>query len=491
MILLLAALAHAAPDPMDEARRLLAEGRPADAAALCRALAEAEPTRADAHGCLVVALVTLGDLPAALAAAHTWLQRAPHDVDAVAWTARLTSWTPGGLDEATARYDAGLAEFPRSAELHLGRAQVARWAGDRRAARDHLEWAERLAPDDARVRAERARLELDAGRVGSAGEAAASAERLSPGLYEAKEARLAVATVRAPTVTLRATTSDESTGFSRLTLAVPAAFRPLPDSRIEVTPAWTRFGAETQRFSGGLSLTQGGLPQALYGRVEYRLLAQPGAEVRHAGGLEVGSTGPLDLPATVRLGVRERALVDAPADAQAVAPLQNVGSAGATVEGIGLHVREAWVGLAAAPLPGGYVYADAAFGRVDGDNARRTLAAGLGLDVLARGGGRHGLTPKLDAWSLHVDAPDVRYFSPETFLVWTPGLEWTWRATDGVTVGAEAGAPLQAGPQVGWLAGAWGQVALGERFTVEARARGMDDTVYRAVGGTFGVGGRF
>lgn len=86
--------------------------------------------------------------------------------------------------------------------------------------------------------------------------------------------------------------------------------------------------------------------------------------------------------------------------------------------------------------------------------------------------------------------PDARFFSPASFVVHTPGVEARW-SPGPVTLGVEGGLPLRVDAPVGWLAGAFGSVGLGDHLRVGARFRVMDDTAWRATGGTLLLAGRW
>lgn len=486
----------------------LAPSRRAEAVAGYQELVAARPDDAEAFANLGLFLSwTPGRLPEAVEA---WRRAVAIDPTPGArlGLARTLAWS-GANAEAAATFDALLAEDPRDVEALLGRSQLARWTGDRRTARALLERAEALAPDDPRLRAERARLELDAGRHGVARGAAQAAVEASPGLYEGREALAAFRDATAPRVAVRVTGTEESTAFRRLGVALPVDLHPLPDTGLRLEPAFTRFGeatmgdpasgepsssepAELDRVSVGAEVRQTGLPQGLYGRGAYRLHALLGAGATHEVDLELGAERPLDLPVDLRVGARQRALVDAPADDEVFAPLDAVGSGGATFDGLhdGLEVREGYAGLATAPLPGLYVYGDGAVGEVDGDNARRTVSAGLGQDVLRvlRTRSAHALTVRYDLYYLSVAAPDPRYFSPDAYLTHTPGVEWRW-SPGRATVGLEAGVPLRADAPAGWLAGGFAGLELGEHLDVAARVRTVDDTAWRATGATVAATG--
>lgn len=493
--------ARLARRPDDEAFRRwhlyvigLAPSRRAEAIAGYREIVAAHPDDVEALRNLGLFLSwTPGSLPEAVETFRRAVAAAPRDPGARLGLARTLAWS-GANAESAALFDVLLAEDPRSVDALLGRSQLARWTGDRRAARDLLERAEALAPNDPRVRAERARLEIDAGRYAVARGAARSALELSPELYEGREALAALHAVTAPRATLRMTSTVESTDFQRSDIALPVTLHPLPDTRVRLEPAFTRFGdafgePDLDRVSLGAQVRQGGLPHGLYALGAYRLQLPLGGAAAHEADLRLGSLRPLDLPVEVRAGARQRALVDAPPDDRGVAPLDVVGSGGATVAGLldGLQVREAYAGVVIAPLPGLYVYGDGAMGAI-GDNARSTVSAGLGQDLLRlrRTGSAHALTVRYDLYHLSLAAPDARYFSPDAYLTHTPGMEWRWSSRF-ATLGLEGGVPLRADAPVGWSAGAYAGVRPWQRAEITARFRAVDDTAWRATGLTLAV----
>ncbi len=489
----------------------LAPSRRDEAIAGYRALVEARPDDAESWRNLALFLSwSPGRLPESVEAWRRAVAVDEKHAGARLGLARTLAWS-GINDEAAALFDALLAEDPKNVEALLGRAQLARWTGDRRTARALIERAEALAPEHPRVRAERSRLELDAGRRGVARGAARSALELSPGLYEGEEALDAIADATAPSVAARFTVTDETTGFRRFGVAVPGELYPLPDTRLRIEAGFTRFSVdprvaapnadlllpgrvELDRVSLGAEVEQTGLPQGLYARGAYRLHALLDFAPTHEVDLEVGTARPLDLPVELRVGVRQRALVDLPADDRVVAPLNAVGSGGGTLAAVEerVQVREGYAGLVVAPWSGFYVYGDGALGDIDG-NTRRAVSAGLGQDVLRLLAPRsaHALTVRYDLYHLDVATPDPRFFSPDAFFAHTPGAEWRWSPGSKLTLGVEAGVPLRADSPPGWLAGAFAGVGLGDHVRLDARIRATDDTAWRAIGGTLGVSGRW
>ena len=491
-------------DPALVARRWqvlgLAPSRRSEAIVGLQAVLVAEPGDLRAWEQLATYLTwTPGGLPEALAAWQELVRRSPRDRQAQLGLARALAWS-GRSAEAVAVLDPIIAANPKHGEALLLRSQLARGSGDRRQARALLERAAAALPGDARVQAERARLLDDGGQRTEALREAKAARSRAPGLPEADEAIAAVEQATQGSARLRVTQSQESTGFDRLGVAAPVSLFPLPDTQLRFEPEWSRYAdldAGIDRFSLGVDLRQGGLPQGLYLRPSWRLRAPLASEQGpfHEWGVEVGALRPFDRRLNVRAGARRRGLGDLPApEYESVAPLAGIGAGGGTVATIadGLSTRELWGAVGVNPLAGGYAYAEYTCGWVEDGNRAQSLAAGLGQDVLAFGDQprRQALTAKLDLYRLHVAVPVDRYFSPDALLVLTPGAEWRLRPSDGNAVGLEAGVPLRAGAAPGYLVGAFAGVALGGRWSVEGRVRAFDDTTWSMLAGTLGVGAR-
>lgn len=477
MIALLA-LAYAAPStPLSDAE----------------ARAAAHPADADALADLALQLSwTPGHLPEAIDTWRRALALRPNDPRLRLGLARTLAWA--GVNAESARlYDALLAEQPANPEVLLGRSQLARWTGDRATARALLERAEAAAPTDPRVRAERSRLELDSDRVGVARRAANEALTLAPNLYEAAEAKRAVHAAVAPRTALQVTATTETTDVTRIDVAVPVGLHLLPDTTLTLTPGYSLVNAYN-RVSIDVAVHQTGLPQGLYLRGAYGFHQLLDVGATHAFALEVGASHPLDAPLQVHLGARKRALIDLPAGDDPIAALNVVGSGGAIEAGVTdrLEVSEAYAGLSLAPWSGMYVYGDGVVGAVGDGDARRTVAAGLGQDflrLLAKPS-PFGLTLKYDLYFLSVAEPDTRFFSPAAFTVHTPGVEARW-SPGPATIGVEGGLPFRVDAPAGWLVGAYAGARLGEHLRVGARFRVMDDTAWRATGGTVLFDGRW
>jgi tetratricopeptide (TPR) repeat protein len=480
------------------------------------ALVAAEPEDVDAWRELALYLSwTPGQLTPAIEAWRRAHALAPEDAATRVSLARTLAWA-GENDASRAIYDQLLLEQPEHLDALLGRAQLARWTAHLGAARQYLARARKVAPEDPRLLAEMSRVYLDSGRVGAARRAADRAHTAAPGLYEADEARAAVRKAVAPEVGGRVTFTDETTGIRRLTVAAGVGLRPLPDTAVRVEPSFDQFsshGTDTQstadRFSVGVDVRQGGLPQGLYARAGYRLGVWTAGDLTHQGAAELGAARPGDLPLWLHVGARHRLLTDARVDERERLPLMLSGSGGATWAGVvdRVGIDEVYAGVAAAPSPGMYLYGDGAYGRVPGniqrppglgdmpavveENVRWSIAAGGGQDVLRLFGVRgHALTVRYDLYALSVTAEDVRYYSPSLHLSHTPGLAWAW-SPGVISLGVEAGVPLRADAPVGWLAGAQVGVQAGDHLEIAARFKATDDTAWRALGGTLSVTGRW
>jgi thioredoxin-like negative regulator of GroEL len=477
-------LAYTPDDPEWQHRRLrllgMVEAHRAEAIEGYRAFLAQHPDDGAATGELATYLSwTPGALPEAV---ETW-RRAEKLLPEARWVrmglARTLAWS-GALRESARRLDTLIAEDPKDPEARLARIDVALWTNDRATAARLL----KDMPDDPRVLAARSRLDVARGRVGRARSEATEAARLGPNAPEPREAAAVVHRAIAPRVAVRSRWTQETTGVTRYEVAVPVELHPLADTRLRLAPSWTRFNADLDRVSLGAEVRQGGLPAGLYGLAGYRLHVRLDGVLDHEAGLELGAERPGDLPFDVRIGARQRPIADTPLGYEDLAVLDPVGSGGALLTGIeqDLQVREAWGAITAAPLPGGYLYATGAVGAV-GENGRRTLAAGAGFDVLSLLARRssHTLTVKYDLYALGVDDSDVRYFSPTSFAVHTPGLAWRTDARR-LTLGLEGGVPLRADAPAGWLAGAVVGVRIREALEIGLRGRTMNDTAWRADG---------
>ncbi len=403
--------------------------------------------------------------------------------------AQVLSWS-GRVTEAAQRYDDLLAENPEDVDALFGRAQLARWAGDLRLADSLLRFAELLAPDDPRLAAERARLELDRDHWTAAYRARDEALRLAPDLYETREAHQVLSRARAPRAGVKLTLSEESTPFWRRQLTAWGELRPLPDTRLRPELTGTVFEDKTgsiRRGSLGLQVRQGGFPQgfAVTGSYRYHRLQGGGRTHEPAGELALR---PAEGPLLLRAGARRRAMVDLPPGYEDIAYLEGVGSGGTDVDGVRdrLQVGEGYLAAVVNPLAGTYAYAELLLGRVCDGNGRRSAAAGLGADMLAMTE-RTDLVLKYDFYGLAYTRWSPDYFSPRPFLVHTPGVDLRFRFGGWATLGGEVGLPIEPGEHVGYRLGAFFRLEPLQRLMVEGRVQVMDDTRFRQSAGTLGA----
>jgi len=136
-----------------------------------------------------------------------------------------------------------------------------------------------------------------------------------------------------------------------------------------------------------------------------------------------------------------------------------------------------------------YAYAEFAAGWISDGNRRLNAIAGLGFDLVhfVDGPSAHSLNAQYDLYFLDYPHEDPEYFSPQNFIVHSPGLSWNWRSGDRFVAGLEAGVPIESGERAGWRAGGFIQFELDRRFFVGARIRHMENVSYRISSGTLGI----
>jgi hypothetical protein len=327
---------------------------------------------------------------------------------------------------------------------------------------------------------ELARAELDSGNHTLARDLLRDAAAAAPGLAEVKEAQSQLQRATEVQAGVRPVFSDESTPFRRTSLALPAAFSPLPDTRLRFELDITRFTAKDEtvdRVSVGAEVRQQ-LPRGAYLRAHYRLRAPIGWGIVHDGRAEVGARlleGRLEL----RAGARNRAIVDVPVDYEDVGALREVGSGGSTLAGVRdrLQVLEGFGAVSVGPLPFLYFYLSGDYGAVSDGNRRASVAGGFGLDFFGAFGGasEHTLRLKYDLYFLAYQNTSTKYFSASSFLVHIPSFEWRYRPTAWAVMGAELGLPLRSGATGGNLLGAFTGLRIAERFLLELRIRNVAD----------------
>lgn len=434
---------------------------------------------------------TPGKLAEAVAEYRKAESMAPESHRARLGLARVLAWN-GQNEEAARRFDELLAENPDDVEALLGRAQVARWTGGLGEADRGLARAERLRGEDPRLAAERAQLDLALGRFSSARRAAGRARRLAPEAFETKEAQGAVDRALAGRFTVKTTFSEESTPFTRLTQIARAEFYPLGGLRLRPMAANARFavpGDEVERRSAGLSARHAlGLGVAVQAGYVYHTIRG----VSGSDEVEAQLTGrPFYGPFSLSAGWRRRPIVDLPVTFEDIAYLEAAGSGGSTVASLrrGLNVREGFLSASVSPFSGAYSYVDAAGGRVNDGNDRRSVAAGLGWNaagVMLDAGSPHSLTLTYDYYNLGYSRPSPDYFSPHALPIHTPGVSWRY-IRPAFALGAHGGRQLRNRSNPGYATGAFLRVSLGPSFVVEARGQFMDTTAYRIMSATGGI----
>ncbi len=428
------------------------------------------------------------DLDQAVAAYRQAVELNPRSWSARIGLAQTLSWS-GHFGEAVDRYDALLADRPSDPQALLGGAQLARWQGKVRKAHLLLSEAEASQPDNPRVIAERARLDLDRDRRRSAERARDRALLLAPELLEAQEAAAILDQARAPRAGVRWTWSAESTPFWRQQLAAQTELRPLADTRLRLKAAGARFedsDATLDRGTLGFQVRQAGMPQGLQLTAGYSYHQPRETNPTHELSGEL-ALRPLEGPLVLRAGMRRRAMVDLPSGYEDIAYLDGLGSGGTTVASIadGLQISEGYLNLSLTPLAGLYVYADGVTGRIDDGNTRSALATGLGKNLLMRATWTD-LVVKYDYYGLTYGQTDTSYFSPDSFQVHTPGLDWRVRPGQWLTVGAEAGLPVEIGGKLGYRLGGFFRLAATDRLMFEGRVLLLDNTLYRLTAATLG-----
>jgi hypothetical protein len=390
------------------------------------------------------------------------LELAPQDREARLGRAHALGWA-GRLAEAAESFDAILAQAPADLEALVGRAQVAHWQGDLLGWNRLLRRARAIAPDDAR-------LELE---------------------QEALDA------VTAPRAGVKYTFSEDSGGFGRQVWEGFAEWSPFVATRLRLEPWWTGFedGARRlERVTLGVVMSQH-LPLRARMLLFYRAQLIEGAESAHDFSAEVG--GPAHAPIAVRVGVRNRSLIDAPLGSYLdVAYFRGVGSEGMKLASIAaqFQVLEGFVGLNATPLPESYVYADAMVGRTDDDLRRTSVSAGAGLDLLQLFGGLSWLSlrAKYDYFYLVFDAESESYWTPiDALQVHVAGLEARFRPAGSSIIVAEAGMPTQPGQSPSYFAGGIVSVWYRDRLGLEGRLRFNEGEQSSSTAGTFALLARF
>jgi tetratricopeptide (TPR) repeat protein len=435
----------------------------------------------------------------AVAGYRDLLRVRPRDLALHLELARVLSWMPQRLGEAVEAYRVAVALEPGSREARLGLGRTLSWTGQLGEAATVLDSLLEEGSPDAEALATRAQVALWSGDRGRALLCARQALGLDGESAAAREVLDDVEALLAPRTGVRATYSSESTPFRRFVVAAPLVefhLRAETRVRFEAAYSWFRDGEDViERRTVGGSLRQE-LPLESYVDLLYRHHAPEDVAATHQFDVEVGGRQ-LWRALTLRAGVRRRAIVDEGKVYEDVAYLQSVGSGGTTLQGIRdrLQVLEGHGGLALAPAPFLYAYADGARGRVNERprNDRSAVAAGLGVNVLRLADvlPDHDLTVKYDFFYLSYARGSPAYFSPDGFRVHAPGIEYRVRFLPRSVLGVEAGLPLRSGARPGYTAGTYFRLALSDRLHVEARGRITDDTEFRIKSATAGVSFRF
>jgi tetratricopeptide (TPR) repeat protein len=453
-----------------------------------RAALEADPTNLE----LRVELGTLlshqqGRLDEAIAQYQDALAIDPENRSARHGLARANAWS-GRSMKAISEYDALLSDDPSDEEAHFGRGQLARWNGDRARARLHLRRAIELDPNKGHYYEELGRVEVDARSFGAAQDMADLA-RLHGTNPTVLDQALAAATK--PKLRLKTSFSDETNDFQRANGNIRAEFRPWPDTLLRFATGYTRFQDDTgdiDRFTL-LGAVKQSLPRDLVLSARYAFRKPLDVDATHEFGAEL-SGRPIPLPIELRLGVSRQSMVDRRPEFEDIEPLEGVGSGGNTLDAIldRRQITEVYGGLSGNPIPGTYAYADYSGGWINDGNDRQNATAGFGLDLvqLLTGASAHAVTLKYDFFYLDYDREDPDYFSPEDFMVHTPGLAWRWWPTDRLVLGLEAGLPLEPGESPGWQAGAFSRIELGQSLFLGLRARHLENPSYRITTATLG-----
>jgi hypothetical protein len=300
---------------------------------------------------------------------------------------------------------------------------------------------------------------------------------------------------REPRVRAAFAYSDDSSDFERYTSTVMAELSPWAGTMIRIQPLFTRFeqdGEHLNRYTLGGEVRQR-LPARLRAAFRYRFHKPRGVKPTHELGGELGANPwtPLDL----RVGGRYRAMVDTPLPYEDVAYLDGVGSGGATLEAIEdrTRVSEGYLAASLTPTSWSYVYAEGVLLEVDDGNDGSSASAGAGVDLLGPWGWLpgHAVTLSYNFYFLHLQEEVPEYFSPDGFAVHTPLLEWRWRPTEEIVLGAESGLSFRDGGLKGWSAGAFGRFPLYGPLAVEGRMFRSDDTEFRIISATVALVARF
>ena len=85
---------------------------------------------------------------------------------------------------------------------------------------------------------------------------------------------------------------------------------------------------------------------------------------------------------------------------------------------------------------------------------------------------------RYDSFYLSMDEANANYFSPGSFNVHTPSLEWRWTPRERITLGIGSGIALRRNSKPGWNVGGFGRIPLAGPFELEGRVYRSDDTEF-------------
>ncbi|MFO7654949.1 MAG: tetratricopeptide repeat protein [Candidatus Krumholzibacteriia bacterium] len=426
--------------------------------------------------------------------------RAHDDPDARLGLARALSWSGRGR-EAAVEYDRLLAADPEHVEALVGRARVAQWNGKLGLARTLNDRARAIVPDDPRPHLGLARIALQEDRPVAARRHAMHGREVVGRAEEDAPLFAAIDAASAPRARVFGTLRNEPlSGVERRSSGVLLTFRLPRDVEARLEGSYSRFQTDAQNLefaTAGLQLRHP-LPGGVQFGGFYRNHRFP--EYRqdapfHAWGVEAKARLP-GPPTSIRIGFRNRLLVEEPVDESPVAPFYEAGTGGMIIGAIRQQVAlDEWhAALSGAPLRGSFIYLVGSIGQVDdagddavldispGTNDRITAVAGGGYDFgPLLGLGSHRLVLGYNLFYLDYAREDTRYFSPRNFLVQGVSLGWRWGFSKAGVVGVEtAGSQNDAG-DLGGSAGGYLAVPLGSHLQLETRTRYFDNTVYRTL----------
>ena len=413
--------------------------------------------------------------------------------------ARALAWSGQG-EAAAIEYDKLLADDPDLVDALVGRAQVARWHGELGLARRLNTRALEQAPDDSRPHLELARVALNEDRPHAARSHALRGRKVATDTEKADEVLDEIAKVRAPRLLLFGTQHEEPlSGFERRSSGAMFDLRLIGELETRLEGSFSRFedGVEKlDRVTAGLHLRYP-LPRRVALWASFRnhrfQNAQEDDDPSNAWSLGLQAHAP-NAPLTVRLGIRQRLLVDPPVDESRVAPFYESGTGGMTLDAIRdqVEVREAHATISGSPVRGAFLYAVGSVGRVDKTNDRTSVVAGGGYDL-----GRvirlrsHRFIVGYSLYYLDYAHEDERYFSPEGFFVQGFNLGWRWKFGETGVIGLGTAYSRNKSGDAGGSYTGYLALPVGRHLRFEARSRYFDNTVFRTVTTTLLMNARF